>query len=153
MDRSAGHAPAGRLGVPLAIVALAVVWAGLAARLPVGGPEGPGPVFVPLLLAVGLAVLGLVLLLQTLRRPAHGAPTGPGWGQAGRVLGLLALYLAALVHVGYAAATAPFVAAAMVLCGARAPLLVAGTALGFTLAVWAVLTVLFGVPLPRGPWS
>jgi hypothetical protein len=108
---------------------------------------------VPLLLGGLLLLLGLALLIQTAR--GRGAPEpaeGPGWGQAALVLSLLALYIAILAHLGYFAATLPFMALATWRCGARSPLLVIGTAVGFTLAVWVVLGVLLAVPLPPGPW-
>jgi putative tricarboxylic transport membrane protein len=141
-----------RLGVPLAVLAVAGAWAWLARGLPLGGPEGPGPGFVPLLLGGVLALLGLLLVIQHARGRAASEQAVPGWAQAAGVLGLLALYVAALAHLGYAPATVAFVAVSMWRCGARSPLLVIGTAVGFTLAVWVVFTVLFAVPLPRGSW-
>lgn len=142
-----------RLGVPFAVFAVAVAWAWAARCLPAGGPEGPGPAFVPLLLCGLLACLGLGLLVQDARAGGDAERAqGPDWVQAVRVLALLALYVGALAHLGYFPATLPFVAVAMWLCGARSPLLVLGTAVGFALGVWLVLTVLFAVPLPRGPW-
>jgi hypothetical protein len=143
-----------RLRVPVAVLVVAGVWAWLASALPLRGPGGPGPGFVPLLLAGVLAVLGVVLLLQA---PHAGTGTeprrGPGWRQAGVVVGLLALYVAALAHVGYVSATLPFLGLGVWLCGGRSPLLVVATAVGFTAVVWIVLGALFGVPLPRGPWG
>ncbi|HEY7366255.1 MAG TPA: tripartite tricarboxylate transporter TctB family protein [Methylomirabilota bacterium] len=142
-----------RVAAALAVLAVGAAWAWLARGLPVLGPEGPGPAFVPLLLCGLLALLGLLLLIQS---PSAGSdserPQGPGWKQAAGVLGLLALYVTALAQLGYFLATLPFVVAAMWLCGARSPLLVLGAAAGFTLGVWVVLTVLFAVPLPRSPW-
>lgn len=142
-----------RLGVPLAVLAVAVAWAWLASALPLRGPGGPGPGFVPLLLSGVLALLGLLLLLQAaLSETPAGPRPGPGWRQAGLVLGLLAAYVGALAHLGYATATLPFAGLGVWLCGARSPLLLAGTAVGLTVAAWLVLGVLFGVPLPGAPW-
>ncbi len=142
-----------RLGVPLAVLAVAVAWAWRARGLPVGSPAEPGPALVPLLLCGLLALLGLILVPL---RPAAGGVTegaqGPGWSQAALVLALLGLYVAALAYLGYFPATLPFVVVAMWLCGARSPLLVLGVAVGLTLGVWAALAVGFAVPLPRGPW-
>lgn len=142
-----------RLRVPLAVLAVAGAWAWLARSLPLRGPDGPGPGFVPLLLAGVLALLGVLLLVQAARGgPATTPAPGPGWRQAALVVGLLALYTAALAHAGYVAATLPFVGLGVWLCGGRSPRLVLGTAVGFTVAVWLVLGALFGVPLPRTPW-
>lgn len=151
----------------LAVLAAAGAWAWLAHGLPLGGPEGPGPGFVPLLLAGLLALLGLLLAVA---RDASGVSGGegpggrgeaegadgdapPGWGQAALVLGLLALYVAALAHVGYVAATVAVVFLATWRCAPHRPLLALATALGLTGAVWVVLGLLLGVPLPRGPWT
>ena len=142
-----------RLRVPFAVLAVAGAWAWLASTLPLRGPGGPGPGVVPLLLAAVLAVLGLALLLQAWHADAETGPRpGPGWRQAGLVVGLLALYVAALAHVGYVSATLPFLGLGVWLCGGRSPLLVVATAVGFTVLVWIVLGALFGVPLPRAPW-
>jgi hypothetical protein len=141
-----------RFGVPLAVLAAATAWTWLARGLPVGAPEGPGPAFVPLLLAGLLAFLGLALLVHDAVAGKDERAHGPEWTQALRVLGLLALYVTALAYLGYFPATLPFVALAMWLAGARSPAFVLGTTVGFTLALWLVLTALFAVPLPRGPW-
>jgi hypothetical protein len=134
-----------RLGVPLAVLAVAGVWGGLASRLPLGGPDGPGEGLVPLLLAGLLGFLGLLLLAGGGR--AEAAP-GAGWGRAAVVLAFLALYIVALTRVGFLAATPVYVAIAVWQCGGRAPAGIAATALGITLGVWLVLARLFQVPLP-----
>jgi hypothetical protein len=137
-----------RVCVPLAVLAVAGVWAWGASSLPLRGPGGPGPGLVPLLLSGVLALLGLLLLRST---DAPARPE-PGWSQAGLVVGLLALYVVALAHVGYVLATLSFVGLGVWRCGGRSPWLVAGTSVGLTAAAWLVLGKLFGVPLPRGPW-
>lgn len=138
-----------RIGVPLAVLAVAGVWGLLARRLPVSGPEGPGPGFVPMLLAALLALLGLLLLVQDARAGARVETSRrPGWGQATVVVGLMALYILAMTRVGFVLATPPYVALAVWQCGGRSLRLIVGTALGLTLAVWVLLARLFGVPLP-----
>jgi hypothetical protein len=135
----------GRLAVALAVMAVAGGWALLARRLPLGGPEGPGEGFVPLLLAGLLGVLGLLLAIEP--SPVM-SRSGAGWGRAALAVTLLALYIAALAWVGFLAATPLYVALAARQCGGRRPLGLAATALGITLAVWLVLARLFQVPLP-----
>jgi len=136
-----------RIGVPLAVLAVAGVWALLARGLPVSGPGGPGPGFVPMLLAGLLALLGLLLLVQNVRVGARSEALD-GWGQAAVAVGLLVLYLLAMTRVGFVLATPPYVALAVWRCGGRSLRLIAGTALGLTLAVWVLLARLFQVPLP-----
>lgn len=135
----------GRLAVALAVMAVAGAWGLLARRLPLGGPEGPGEGFVPLLLAGLLGVLGLLLVIEP--RPVV-PPGGAGWGRASLVVALLALYLAVLTRVGFLVATPVYVAIAVWQCGGRAPLGIGATALGITLTVWLILVRLFQVPLP-----
>jgi hypothetical protein len=139
-----------RLGVPLVVLGVAVAWALLARALPLRGPEGAGPGFVPLLLASILGLLGLAILAGALKVESSGAPAagGPGWLTAGRVIALLALYIAGVAHIGFLPVTPLYVALAAWQCGARSPGAIAGTAAGLTAAVWVVLTRLFGVPLP-----
>lgn len=134
-----------RLGVPLAVIAVAGAWALLARRLPPSGPEGPGEGFVPLLLAGLLGFLGLLLLTQRERAEAS---AGAGWGRATVVVILLALYIAVMTRVGFLVATPVYVAIAVWQCGGRSPLGIAATAAGITFAVWLVLARLFQVPLP-----
>jgi len=142
-----------RVRVPLVVLVVAGAWTWLASALPLRGPGGPGPGLVPLLLSGVLGLLGLLLLLRSMHGGTEApARPEPGWSQAGLVVGLLALYLAALAHVGYVLATLPFVGLGVWRCGGRSPWLVAGTSAGLTAAAWLVLGWLFGVPLPRGPW-
>ncbi|MGH7390331.1 MAG: tripartite tricarboxylate transporter TctB family protein [Candidatus Rokuibacteriota bacterium] len=141
----------GRLGVPLVVLAVAGAWAWLARDLPLRGPGGPGPGFMPLVLCAILGLLGGLLVVLAPPAGDREVP-GPGWTQAALVLGLLALYVAAAAYLGYFAATLPFVAVAMWWCGSRSPLVVGGVTIGLTLAVWIVLVLLLGVPLPRGRW-
>jgi len=138
-----------RLGVPLVVLAVAAAWALLARDLPVKGPEGPGPAFVPLLLTGVLALLGLGLLASGLKRGGLGpAGRGPGWLAAVLVIGLLAVYTAAVARVGFLLVTPVYVALAAWQCGARSPRTIGATAVGLTLAVWLLLVRLFRVPLP-----
>lgn len=134
------------------MLVVAGVWLWLARDLPMGGAAGPGPGFVPVLLAGLLALLGGLLLLPAAAPPGGWRAHGPPWGQAGLVIGLLALYVAALSYLGYFTATLPFVALAMWRCGVRSLLLLAGATVGLTFGVWGVLGVLFGVPLPHALW-
>jgi hypothetical protein len=134
-----------RLGVPLAVIAVAGAWALLARRLPLHGPEGPGEGFVPLLLAGLLGFLGLLLLTQRERAEAW---AGAGWRRATLVVILRALYIAAMTRVGFRVATPVYVAIAVWQCGGRSRLGIAVTAFGITLAVWLALARLFHVPLP-----
>jgi len=71
----------------------------------VGSPKSPGAGFLPLLIAVVMAGLGLTLIL----RPAPNAPGETGesrWGKFGVSLATLLFYAAALEPLGYLLATA-----------------------------------------------
>jgi len=140
------------LVVALALLAFAAGYGGLALRLPERNiPGSVGLDFVPLLLAGTLAMLATGLLIGAIRRPAV-APAGesPGWGQAGLVVSVMLVYILALPYLGFWLATPPYLAVTMWQSGARRPGVILVTAMGLSLALWAVFIALFAVPLPRG---
>lgn len=142
------------IAVPLILLAAAGGFLWLAAGLPQRNiPGSVGLAFVPTLLGALLAFLSALLLLQGLRAPAGASANeaGPGWGQAGLVLGLMAAYILAMTWVGFPLATPPFLAACMWRSGARRPAFIVAMAAVLTGAVWFVFSYLFNVPLPRGP--
>jgi putative tricarboxylic transport membrane protein len=118
-----------------------------------------GPRFVPLVASLLLIVLSIAFLVRTVVRPdvelarfaaAEAAQTH--WPTPGLVMAALLGYVALLVPLGYALATAVFfTATARILGSRRLPRdaiagVVAGVVLSYAFTRW------LGVRLPVGPW-
>jgi putative tricarboxylic transport membrane protein len=119
-----------------------------------------GPRFVPLVASVLLIVLSIAFLVRTVVRPdvelvqfaaAEAAKTH--WPTPGLIMAGLLGYVALLMPLGYALATALFfTASARVLGSTRTPRdAVSGVVLG--VVVCYAFTRWLGVRLPVGPWG
>lgn len=107
----------------------------------------PGAAGYPRLIAG--ALIGLAVLLSTQR--GTDAPL-PSRADGLRVIGaavLLIVYALALEVIGYIAATALFLAAALLLMGIRRWLLLTLIPLGLSVALFYLFYTIFGVSLPR----
>ncbi len=146
-----------------AVVAVGVVYAGMAFWMPRGTVAYPGPGFFPLMVGAFLTLAAAACLLQaclTGRRAPAPAPAAPSERdrpasskrvrRAVAVLALLLAYAALLKPVGFPVAIFLFVLAAIPAFGYRRwlPTLVIATALAvvsyFTFVTW------LKVPLPLG---
>jgi putative tricarboxylic transport membrane protein len=148
--------------VGLALLALGV--AALAATTPVSSARAgwavSGPRFAPLVVSLLLIVLALALLLRTVVRPdvelarvaAANAEVGE-WRAPGLVALALLGYLALLVPLGFALASALFFTVDARILGSRSPVRDAiwGTIVGVAVS-WA-FTRWLGVRLPVCPWQ
>jgi putative tricarboxylic transport membrane protein len=118
----------------------------------------------PKIIGWGLAMVGALLILQSLRgRRAAGAAwipseafaTNPLWAaiRGAGIVAIIAMYLLLLEPLGYILSVALLVGATAVYLGA-APgwrsLAVAG--LG-AIALWLLFVMLLGIPLPSGAWT
>jgi len=119
------------------------------------GQLGPG--FWPRLVLGGLILVCAVRALSTWRRQA--APVGRGAepsagplapGQLGVAIGLILLYVVGAPLVGFALATAGFIAAFMVVAGARSAAGIALAAVVGTVALLYLFIKLVYLPLPKG---
>jgi hypothetical protein len=115
------------------------------------GPLGPG--FWPRLALVGLAVACLAKLVAEWRR--HGAservslpPVSRGKLAIG--IGALVLYVVLAPWLGWALASALFIAGFMALCGARSAAALASASVVGTVALLYVFVKLVYLPLPKG---
>jgi putative tricarboxylic transport membrane protein len=131
-----------------------LVLAGLVALdtrgLPVGTAHGPGPGYVPLLLALLMAAFGIALMIW-----GGGMPLGRlEWAEAGHaaaILGATAFTAVAMDRLGYRITMALFL---LFLYGAvQRRRLLAALALAAALAAGShwLFDVALRVPLPRGP--
>jgi putative tricarboxylic transport membrane protein len=146
----------------LALLALGVAALVVTIRIP-SAREGwavSGPRFVPLVASAMLIVLSLAFLLRTVVRPdvelarfaaAEAAQTH--WPTPGLVMAGLLGYVALLMPLGYALATAVFFTATARVLGSRRLVRdgVSGVVLG--IVVGYAFTRWLGVRLPVGPWG
>lgn len=140
---------------PLAGVAIAVVL--LLASRDLGAVAAPGqlsPAFWPRLVLIGLILACLAKAVEAARsRTARAAgearpPVGRSRFAGGVVLVLLYVLLAP--WLGFPLVTAFFIAAFMVLCGARGPLRVGLNAVLGTVGLLYLFVKLVYLPLPKG---
>jgi putative tricarboxylic transport membrane protein len=117
------------------------------------GQLGPG--FWPRMVLGGLAAVCLVRVITAWRgRPADRVvdqgDSPMARGRLALAIGLILLYVTAVPVVGFPLATAGFIAAFMVLVGARGPIGVAVAAAGGTVALLYLFVKVVYLPLPKG---
>jgi putative tricarboxylic transport membrane protein len=146
----------------LALLALGVAALVATTRIP-GARDGwavSGPRFVPLVASVMLIVLSIAFLVRTVVRPdlelarfAASEAAKTHWPTPALVMAGLLGYVALLMPLGYALASALFFTATARVLGSRRLLrdAVAGVVLG-AVASYA-FTRWLGVRLPVGPWG
>ena len=139
----------------LVLAVFALVAVNEARKLRFGSLSAPGPGFVPLCLAVALALVGFVLLWRALREPASLAPPvepGARWKSVVSLAALVA-YTFALEPVGFVLATAALLFFFFrVLDGQRWWVALAG-AVAVSMLAYLVFARALHVRLPEGPWS
>jgi len=111
---------------------------------------------VPRMLAVGMALSGLVLAGRSVLRPAA-APDGDlpmsAHLRAAGLLAILVIYLLVVPVAGYPLSVAALIAAVAVYAGARVNTTLAITAVAGAAAFWLMFRWLLGIPLPVGMLS
>jgi putative tricarboxylic transport membrane protein len=146
----------------LALVALGVAALVATSRIPSvrDGWAVSGPRFVPLVASVMLIVLSIAFLVRTVVRPdvqlARFAAAEAGqthWPTPGLVMAGLLGYVALLMPLGYALATALFFTVSARVLGSTRPLrdAVSGVVLGVVVSY--AFTRWLGVRMPVGPWG
>jgi hypothetical protein len=145
-------------GIGLGLLLLAgLYWLG-AGQIKVSRLEGiVGAQAVPKGLAVSLALLSVVLLVQDrLRaRPAAGPDEGGGREGGRRALGMLLIgagYLLVIGTLGYLPAVALLILATARYVGRPWSLELVAVAAGGAVLYWLVFVRLLGIPLPAGFW-
>jgi hypothetical protein len=140
------------------LFALAAGYGSFALRIPAAARE-PGPRFVPIGLAIVLAVMALRILVSGLRASrATGDPsaesatasdrvTAASWRRPGLAAAMTVLYAAALQPLGFAPSTLAYVAGVTALFSAERWLLIVVPLL-VTSALYLFFDVALGVRLP-----
>jgi putative tricarboxylic transport membrane protein len=146
----------------LALVALGVAALVATTRIPSvrDGWAVSGPRFVPLVASVMLIVLSIAFLVRTFVRPdiqlarfAAAEAKQTHWPTPGLIMAGLLGYVALLMPLGYALATALFFTASARVLGSTRPQrdAVSGVVLGVVVSY--AFTRWLGVRLPVGPWG
>jgi putative tricarboxylic transport membrane protein len=138
------------LGIALAVALYPGTW-GLDALA--RGQLGPG--FWPRLALIGLALASAAKLVEEWRRGRAGVAGVVARPSFSRVklaagIGAVVLYVLLAPLLGFALATAPFIAGFMALCGTRSVAVLTGSVAVGTTALLYVFVKLVYLPLPKG---
>jgi hypothetical protein len=119
----------------------------------VSAPGQLGPAFWPRLVLVGL-IAACVAKAVTGRRSVRSSLAAPApalaRGRLAAAIALVVLYVLLTPVLGFAFATAAFIAIFQALCGTRAPLVLAVSAVVGTIALLYLFVKLVYLPLPKG---
>lgn len=145
----------GRAAAPLAGAAVALAL--LLASRGLGTVAAPGqlsPAFWPRLVLAGLLLACLAKALQEVRARTVGGAVDVRRPLArerlAAAVAAIVLYVLLGPWLGFPLATALFIAAFMLLCGARGPMAVGGSAVLGTVALLYLFVKLVYLPLPKG---
>jgi putative tricarboxylic transport membrane protein len=152
------------LAIGAAVIGLSVAFGiGLAAIDGAGGYSGLSPRFMPTLVALGLALCGLTIVVQTVRGrfvagddeleaagdPAPLSPTA-GTDLLWLIAGLV-VHMILIGQVGFIAASTLLMVFVARGYGSRRPLRDAIVALAVTVPIWALFSQVMGISLPLLP--
>ena len=132
-----------------------VFWIAQALGLRYWGDFAPGPGFLPLWLGIMLVVLVAVFFFTSFQRASakEVVDAAPRVGRiAAIVVGFIAC-IAAIEWLGFGASVAAYLVFLLGAVERQRPAVVAGVALGTTVALHLVFRTWLGVPLPEGPWG
>jgi putative tricarboxylic transport membrane protein len=147
-----------RVAAPLAgAIAAAALFIGTRGLDDVARGEQLGPGFWPRLVLAGLIVACVAKLIENRRRIAPADPARPAAGLVevrrttlAVAVALIVLYVVLTPWLGFPLVTAGFIAAFMVLAGARSPLGIGLTAVVGTVGLLYLFVKLVYLPLPKG---
>lgn len=134
----------------VAALALGIAVIVLARRLPYDSDYGPGPGFLPTWIGVVLSACAAVVTAQELRAAPAGEFFGPRSRLAVKVLAAIAVTLLLVPVLGFALASAAFIAVTMRLTGGHRWIACGGAAALVALGVHVVFARWLSIPLPAG---
>ncbi len=135
------------------LVVFAAVVAVESRALPVGSVRDPGPGFLPLLLALLLAIFGVAVAVAGRTAPRLRTLAWPEARHAVAILAACVFAAVALERLGYRITVFALVAGLTGLVERRPPLAALGVAAGLSALSFYVFADLLQVPLPRGPFG
>jgi len=136
-------------GVAILVFSLAVMWE--TRVLPLGNFHKPGPGYMPMLLAIVLAVMGALVVLGGGNSPPLRALAWPEKSHALAILAGCAFTALAMERLGYRLTVILLLAFLLWVVERKRPAVVVGTALGLSLGTFYLFSTLLKVPLPLGP--
>ena len=138
-------------GLMLCALAVYVWWMNRA--YPLGTLSEPGPGYVPLLLAIFMAVMGILVVVCG----GRSVPVAQlQWGEAGRAVALLAacgVAAFALERLGYRITMTAMLIFFLGVIERRKPMMVVLVGAGFAFVSYYLFATLLRVPLPVSPWG
>jgi hypothetical protein len=136
-----------------ALVLVALVTLAESRGLPLGTLRNPGPAYVPVLLAVGLLVLGGLIAATG----GHAARVGDvGWSDLPHALwivGVCAFAAWGLERLGYRLTVTASLLALLGLVERKRPVVTVAVAIGLAFGSFFLFATLLRTPLPRGPFG
>ena len=115
--------------------------------------------FYPRMLAIILAILSVLLVIETTHKNKDSKKVGPWWESSSAfilfivTLGLLMLFPLVLKTLGFATASFAFITSLVTLLSEkekRKPLMIIGISFGITLVVYVVFKMVLEIPFPMG---
>ena len=137
----------------LMLLGLAAFAAWQNSTYPLGSLQEPGPGYTPLIIAIFLAVVGLLIAVRGGSSPTLGETRWPEGRRALVILAACAVATYALEAIGYRITIAALLIFFLGVLERRHPLHVATVSVGFSLLTYYLIGVLLRVPLPRGAWN
>jgi hypothetical protein len=138
-------------GLMLVAIALFVMWENLA--YPLGTVQEPGPGYTPLLIAIFLAIVGVVIALRGMSSPRLADTPWPEARRAVVILVACGVATYFLESLGYRLTIAALLVFFLGVVERRKPFAVAAVSIGFALLSFYLIGDLLKVPLPVGAWG
>lgn len=142
-----------------ATLALAAIYYALTVTIPQSDLADPiGPQGLPKTYAAVLAVLSIILIVRSIKRPTNLAPANPLTREPanlGRVLGMLLIgvaYIVVLPWLGYLLSVAALIAATTYFQGGSLNLRSIVVAISGALCFWVLFIWLLRIQYPAGLW-
>ncbi len=138
-------------GLTLVAVAAGIAWE--SAKLPLGSLGNPGAGFLPLVIAVALAVFGLLTAFLDKGTPAWSSITWEEAPRAAGILGATAFGALAMEWLGYRITTFLIAVFLLLVMERKHPLPALVAALVLSAGTHYLFATLLKTPLPLGPWG
>ena len=138
-------------GLVLVAIAAGVAWE--SAKLPLGSLGNPGAGFLPLVIAVALAMFGLLTAFLDRGTPAWASISWEEAPRAAGILGATVFGALAMERLGYRITTSLIAVFLLLVMERKHPLPALAAALVLSVGTHYLFATLLKAPLPLGPWG